>query len=86
MESFTTYSFAISGLLIAQWESALGVDGKQFAQIVKLVGNYFTIWKNLLLSIFPSKHNQFKIRKKCHAIPHFASINQPLPQFQLQNW
>ena len=44
MESFTTYSFAISGLLIAQWESALGVDGKQFAQIVKLVGNYFTIY------------------------------------------
>ena len=61
-----------------QQESVILVGGQQFAQI----GNYFTIWKNLLLlSISPSKHNQFKIRKKCHAIPQFASINKPLPQF-----
>ena len=33
-----------------------------FAQI----GHCFTIWKNLLLSISPSKHNQFKIHKNVY--------------------
>ena len=41
----------------AQWESVLVVGGQQFA--------HFTIWKNFLLSISPSKHNQFKTHKKC---------------------
>ena len=50
MESFTTYSFAISGLLIAQWESALGVGGKQFAQI----GNYFDKESAVFDSLHPS--------------------------------
>ena len=50
---------------IAQWESVLVVGSQQFSQI----GNYFTIWKNLLLSISLSKHNQLKIHKKCHDIP-----------------
>ena len=40
------------------------LGGQQFAQI----GNYFTIWKNFLLPISPSKHNQSKICKKCHDI------------------
>ena len=42
--------------------------------------NHLTIWKNLDLSISPPKHNHFKIRKKCHDIPQFASINQPSKQ------
>ena len=57
---------------IAQWENVLVVDGQQFAQIA----DYFTFWKNLFLSISPSKHYCFEICKKCHAIPQFASINQ----------
>ena len=28
------------------------------------IGNYFTFWKNLLFSIFPSKNNCFKIKEK----------------------
>ena len=66
----------------AQWKSVLVVGGQQFSQI----GNYFTIWKNLLLSISLSKHNQLKIHKKCHDISKFASVNQPLPQIYLSNW
>ena len=54
-------------IITAQWESALGMGGQQYAQI----GNYFNIWKNLL-SKSPSKHNQFKIPKKCHDVPKFA--------------
>ena len=46
----------------------------------------FYYLENLLLSISLSKHNQFKICKKCHAVPQFASLNQPLPQFHLLNW
>ena len=52
----------------AQWESVLAVGGQQFAQI----GNYLTIWKNLLLSVSPPKQNHSKIRKNCHAIHKFA--------------
>ena len=46
------------------------VGGQQFVQI----GNCFTIWKNLFLSISPSKHNCFKICKKCHAMPQLINL------------
>ena len=69
MKKYLTQVFCLfSQLTIGHWESVLVVGGQQFAQI----GNYFTIWKNLLLSIPPSKHNQSKIRKKCHDIPEFV--------------
>ena len=51
----------------AQWESVLVVGSQQFAQI----GNYF-YYLEKPLSISPSKHNQFKIRKKCRDISTFA--------------
>ena len=56
------YGLSMLVVDIAQWESVLVVGGQQFAQI----GNYYTIWKNLLLLISPSN------RKKCRVIPEFA--------------
>ena len=38
------------------------------------------------MSISPSKHNCFKICERCHDMPQFALIKQPLPQFYLQYW
>ena len=38
------------------------------------------------MSISPSKHNCFKICKRCHDMPQFALNNQSLPQFYLQYW
>ena len=61
----------------AQGESAPVLGGHKNEHF----SNYFTIWKNLVLSISPSKHNHFKVHKKCHDIPQFASITQPLPLF-----
>ena len=61
----------------SHWESAPVLGGHKNEHF----SNCFTIWKNLVLSISHSKDNHFKVHKKCHDIPQFASINQLLPQF-----
>ena len=62
---------------IAQWESVLVVGGQQFAQI----GNYFPLWKDLLLSISPSKHNRFKIPNKTKSLKSCKEV-----ELKLKRW
>ena len=45
--------------IIAQWGSALVVGSHENEHF----SNYFTIWKNLILSLSVSKHNHFKVCK-----------------------
>ena len=60
--------------LTAQWERVLMVGGQENEYFI----NYFTVWKNLVLS-----QNTQKIHEKYHDKSQFASNNQPLPRFYL---